>query len=428
VNDAALSQTWEGFGGALNELGWKYLSMLAPEDLELALHLLFARDGAHFNLGRIPMGANDYAIARYTLDEVENDTALESFSISPDMEGIVPYAKAALAVNPELRFWSNPWTPPTWMKQSPFQMNWTTGEPSAFDGGSMKSDAETLAAYARYFVKFVQQYAEQGIEIATVAPQNEPSQGDNYPSCTWDKDIFSQFIGQHLGPALADAKLDTRIMLGTMSDASADSAIMDSVLADAKAKSYVRLIGLQWGMLSNMAAAQASGLPLWQTEHMAGNCPFPSARCATITPRGQSTAAPNDDAYAIESWNNIHDWIQAGVSSYNAWNLVLDTLGVGIKSSGVWNQNALLVVDTAEKKLIATPAYWVFRHVSQFVEPGARVVATTGGSALAFRNPNGTLATILFNAGPRKEVVVAALGKKYSFEMPASGWATLVVE
>ena len=46
-----------------------------------------------------------------------------------------------------------------------------------------------------------------------------------------------------------------------------------------------------------------------------------------------------------------------------------------------------------------TPAYYVFRHVSQYVDPGAKRVGTTGGDdALAFKNPDGTLVAIMYNS------------------------------
>ena len=39
------------------------------------MRLLFgATDGARFAFGRIPIGASDYAINRYTLDETADDT------------------------------------------------------------------------------------------------------------------------------------------------------------------------------------------------------------------------------------------------------------------------------------------------------------------------------------------------------------------
>ena len=48
VDDATASQTWEGFGGAFNELGWSYLSLLDQADRDKALNLLYGADGARF--------------------------------------------------------------------------------------------------------------------------------------------------------------------------------------------------------------------------------------------------------------------------------------------------------------------------------------------------------------------------------------------
>ena len=57
-----------------------------------------------------------------------------------------------------------------------------------------------------------------------------------------------------------------------------------------------------------------------------------------------------------------------------------------------------MTVDTATNTLNVTPAYYVFRHLSQFVAPGAKVVATNGGDAVAFKNPDGSIVAVLFNS------------------------------
>jgi glucosylceramidase len=171
-------------------------------------------------------------------------------------------------------------------------------------------------------------------------------------------------------------------------------------------------------MQGSVGGSKAYDLPVWQTEHRCGNYPW-------ATPFDGSTA-PDDQAYAVESWGLIRDWIRAGVTAYSAWNMVLDTVGVGIDSTRVWPQNALLTVDVAAKRLIPTPAYYVFRHVSRFVAPGAKVVGTRGGDALGFANPDGTVVAVMYNAGAPKTATVAIAGKKLQFAMPGTGWATVV--
>jgi glucosylceramidase len=416
INDSATAQTWEGFGGAFNEMGWSYLSMLSDGDRATAIRLLFGADGARFAFGRIPIGASDYAMSRYTLDETPGDTALASFSIDRDLEKLIPFVRAAQAVKGDIRFWASPWTPPTWMKQEPFSPGNVV---SPFDGGTMKDDDATMTAFAGYLIKFVQAYAQQGIAVEAVAPQNEPNYTGTYPTCGWTPATYTKFIGQHLGPALSRAGLATKIMLGTLNGSGTDRDILSSVMGDATARGYVDILGYQWSMRDSVASSQSLyGLPVWQTEHQCGNyfwaTPF------------DMTKAPNDHAYAVESWGLIRDWIKAGVTAYSTWNMVLDTVGVSIDTTRVWPQNALLTVDTTTKTLNVTPTYHVFRHCSQFVAPGAKVVGSSGGDALAFKNPDGSVVVVMYNADAAKTINVAIAGKKLQLAMPANGWATVV--
>ena len=414
VNDTSPAQTWEGFGGAFNEKGWAYLALLSDADRSTALNLLFGRDGCNLTWGRIPMGASDYSIDRYSLDEVpsgQTDTSMASFSTTRDEQQLIPYVKAAQAVKGDLRFWASPWSPPTWMKDGPFN------DDSPFDGGSMKKDDATLAAHALYFVKFVQAYKQKGINIEVVSPQNEPGYSGTYPTCAWAPATYATFVGMHLGPALSQAGLDTKIMLGTFNAGTGDTSIVSTVMGDTTASAKIGVFGYQWGMLDNVKTDQKYMRPIWETEHKCGNYPWG-------TPFNDKIA-PNDAAYAVESWGLFRDWIKAGVTAYGVWNLVLDTVGNGIDSKRVWPQNALLTIDTTTKKLNLTPTYYVFRHLSQFVAPGAVVLGTTGGDALAFKNPDGTIVTVIYNSGAAKSYLVAVGGKKLQFQMPSAGWATI---
>jgi len=445
VNDTSVAQTWDGFGGAFNELGW---SVLTSKDMQdQAIQLLFsATDGANFTWGRIPMGASDYAVSRYTLDDTGDDvtpnsdqsnrpaadTSLSKFSLDRDGQKLIPYIKAALALRSDIRFWASPWTPPVWMKNgyktaaaSPPGGN--AKKPSYFDGGNMNSDAATLTAYAQYYTRFVQGYKDQGIKIEIVSPQNEPGYDQNYPSCLWDKATYTTFIGKYLGPAMST--LGVKVMLGTLSNDSSGKDIdsANAALADATAKGFLSVVGVQWGVLDKVNAGTTfGGLPIWASEHKCGNYPWVTS--AQSGPPAiaayNSTQAPNDQAYGVESWTYIRDAIKKGkVAAYNAWNMVLDKSGLGNDTSRDWKQDALLVADSG--KVNPTPAYYVFRHVSQYVVPGATVVGTTGGDAVAFKNPDGSLVAVMYNSGAaNSNYVVSIGGKKFQFAMPANGWAT----
>src|SRR5690606_22479897 len=112
---------------------------------------------------------------------------------------------------------------------------------------------------------------------------------------------------------------------------------------------------------------------------------------------GNPNLAPNDHAYAEESWGFFKNWIGKNVSLYMAWNMVLDTVGRNLDTVRPWAQNALLTVDKNQGKLNITPTYYVFRHLGQYVEPGAVRIGTQGGDALAFKNPDGSIVTVMYN-------------------------------
>jgi glucosylceramidase len=414
VNDGSASQTWEGFGGAFNEKGWSYLTTTALQDQ--AIQALFGTDGCNFAWGRIPIGASDYGIDRYTDDEVPSgstDLDMAKFSIDRDKQKLIPYIKAALAVKSNIRFWASPWTPPTWMKTGPYNPN-TGASHSNFDGGVMKSDDATLKAYAQYLIKWVQAFKDQGINVEVVSPQNEPNYQQNYPSCHWETSTFVTFVGKYFGPAITTAGLSLKVMDGTLSNTSGDSDIGQQVLKDSTAKGFVGAIGVQWGMAAanqvSTLKGLAGGISIWLSETQCGGS------------IGSTSPAPNDFSYGNDTWGYIKGAIQNGLTAYNAWNMVLDPGGLGIDDTRKWPQNALIVANSGS--LTMTPAYYVYRHFSQFVDPGAKVVGVSGGDAVAFKNPDGSLVAVMHSTSANNSYVVSIGGKKLQFAMP-NGWATI---
>jgi glucosylceramidase len=427
VNEASALQDWIGFGGTFNEAGWDALAELAPAERERAMRLLFSpAEGANFAWGRIPIGASDYAIDRYTLNETSGDLEMTNFSIERDRMRLIPYVQAALAVKPDVKLWASPWTPPSWMKD-PEEIDGTDGGPNGTPAATfeawMKDDPAILTAYALYLAKFIEAYAAEGIPLDHIQPQNEPGYSTRYPSCRWEAGLLGTFVGTYLGPTLESRGLDTDIWFGTLSN---NDVYQDHIggLTGAAAD-FVVGVGLQWNTMEHTGDLAGDGYLVMQTEHRCGNYPFTVAG----TPAFNPDMPPNDHAYAVESWGYVRDWIDAGVNAYSAWNMVLDTVGKNLDAQRPWPQNALLIVDRATDSLIITPVYYVFRHLSFFVDPGAVRVATTGGDALAFKNPDGSLVTVLHNSGAQSAQTTVALGTTtVQVDVPARGFATIYLE
>jgi glucosylceramidase len=103
------------------------------------------------------------------LPEGVTDVNMERFSLDPDRKFLIPVLKEILAINPEIKIMASPWSPPTWMKTN-----------NSSKGGSLKP--EYYDAYAKYFVKYVQEMQKEGITIDAITVQNEPLHPGNNPS------------------------------------------------------------------------------------------------------------------------------------------------------------------------------------------------------------------------------------------------------
>jgi glucosylceramidase len=328
---------------------------------------------------------------------------MDNFSVARDREMLIPYIKAALEIKPDLHLWGSPWIVPDWMMDS---------------SNTMLSDAQTLEAHALYLAKFVEEYANEGLTIEAIHPQNEPG----YARVHWDPSVLVDYFKTYLGPKFVERGLTAEIWCGTMSHPN-DADIATGVANDPEAMQYVTGFGLQWNHEDTVAALAPMG-PVMQTEHRCGNYNF--AAKYWDQSRYDANTPQNDHLYGEESWQLIRDWIVGGVNSYLAWNMVLDTQGHSLDG---WPQNALLVVDRSAQTLNVTPAYYVFRHYSQYIAPGATRIRTTGtNDAVAFRNPDGSIVTEVYNSGASSMTMTVGVGSAlYQFDIPAHGWATLRV-
>lgn len=421
LDPSAVKQTVEGFGTCLNELGWLSLSELSETDRAEILEDLFTPEGVGLTMARMPLGANDFSVDFYSYDDVDGDLSLEHFSIDRDREALLPFIRAAKAVNPALKLWASPWCPPTWMKVNRHYASRT----APFNG--LPKDRETpegtdafildsahLEAYARYFGKFIDAYKAEGIDISMVMPQNEPNSDQVFPSCTWTPDGLISFL-KYLEPEM-DAR-GVEVYLGTMERA--DPEMWDRILNDPQVGPSLKGMGFQWAgkdALPELHRRHPS-LPCYQTEQECGD-------------------GRNDWRGAMHSWDLMKHYFNNGVQGYFYWNTSLLEGGI---STWMWRQNSLVTVDKGNKTFRYTPEYYVLKHASHFVRPGAKVLELTGGNfddALAFLNPDGRIVLLLANQEDVPKTVGVSVrvqrGKPYKpgvkpFTLPANSLNTILL-
>ncbi len=411
IDASSLGQVVEGFGGAFNEKGWEALSLLSPSDRDTVVKDMFDPvEGAKFNICRVPIGASDYAVSRYTLDETKNDYEMKHFSIERDKQYLLPYIRAAMQYQPGLKVWGSDWTPPPWMK--------TNG---AYDGGYMKDDPAVYRAYALYLARFVEAYRAEGIDLFAVAVQNEPEIETHYPSCLWTPAQFKTFVKDYMGPLFAQRNVKADIMFGTIQGR--DFSLYPVLLDDPGLKKYVSIIGFQWDGLASVSMAHIKypGMRIYQTETECGNCHW--------KPGFDPDKPQNDWAYGVYTWDKIKSFFDGGVSAYMLWNMVLDEEGKSIDAQLPWPQNAAIVVNKHTKKVTYTPMFYAFKHFTYYVSPGARYVEMGDREdVVAFSNPDGSLVIELQNQTDKpRDLSIDVAGGTLSLTLPANSWNTLVV-
>jgi glucosylceramidase len=414
-------QSIEGFGACFNELGWTSLAALGPADRAGIFRELFAPGvGAGFTLCRMPIGANDFSRDWYSYDEVDGDFGLAHFSIANDLETLVPFIKAALAQQPDLKIWASPWSPPTWMKTNrhyamampaPGQRGAENGlrpDQVGREGTDMFLQEERyLRAYAAYFGRFVDEYRRQGIAIGMVMPQNEFNSAQVFPSCCWTAEGLARFL-RHLGPEMASRGVE--VFFGTMERS--NEKLVDVSLQDPAVSAHIKGVGFQWAGKGAIAGIHRRypHLRLYQTEQECGD-------------------GRNDWRYCRYAWTLMKHYLRGGASAYLYWNIALEKGGI---SRWGWAQNSLVTVDAEARTFAYTHEYYLMKHVGHFVRPGARRLETISWSGyenqLAFANPDGSVVVVIQNDMAEPMPVRLRIGDiTIAPTLPADSFNTLVV-
>lgn len=420
VREDATFQTMRGFGGCFNELGWVALSALSDADRAMLIDELFAPGkGANLSACRLPIGATDFSRSWYSLNETPGDFEMAHFSIARDREMLIPYIKAAKASRPDLSLWASPWSPPTWMKRNGHYAAAKAPVPGWPDNGLRPDQVghegqdlfivedRYLAAYALYFRRFVEAYRGEGLPIGVVMPQNEFNSAQPFPSCCWTPEGLARFI-PYLGREMEPLGVD--VVFGTLERG--DDRLFERVYADPAARRYIKGVAAQW--------AGRRALPFIHHAH-------PELR--VYQSEQECGDGRNDWRFARYTFTMMRAFIEAGAEVYDDWSMAAPKGGV---STWGWPQNAMISVDAATRSYTFNPDYWVFKHLSHFVLPGARRVDTMSVSGfddlLAFINPDGAIVLALRNAGAKPQTIrVAARGEVHTAVLAADSISTLVI-
>jgi glucosylceramidase len=332
-------QPFLGVGAALTDSAAYVLThYMTNSQRHALLKDLFSPSRRNWQMLRVCMGSPDFRSESvgYTYDDGSPDPSLSRFSIAKDERFITPVIQEILAINPHVNILAAPWTPPEWMLAS-----------GSFESGGGTFDKKYLDAYANYFVKFIKAYAALGIPIWAVTAQNEPVKG-------WfmalSESQESDFIGSHLGPALASAGLGN-VKIFAMDDMWDNASYGHAVYKNSTAHPYVAGIAYHGYYGGPKAMSKAYGeqhLTEWRSK---------VDESLNITMAGMAGGYVAD---------GVRNWARSVI----LWNLALD-------QNGEPNQNKpgrrpVVTVHKSTGKATPNTEYYALAHLSMFAQPGAK--------------------------------------------------------
>ncbi len=438
-------QTMVGFGGTLTDSGAAALSVLSqPAQSALMASLFSSTGGAGLSFIRTQMGASDFRLADYTYDEVphgQSDSSLSNFSISHDttnysgtITSMVSLLQQASVLNSRLSVMGSPWTAPAWMKTgTATNIVAQTGVNQYLYGGTL-SGAESAAnpvyqSYAQYFVKYVQAYAAQGIKIAYVTPQNEPSfnGGYAYASMTLDttqQAALIQDIGQAFATSLVNPGAGFNAVTNPFISAGTRIDILDDNWNQAVTTngSNTTVSANLTGIMNSAAAPYVSGVAFhgYGGDVSAQNVvhsAYPNLRLDFTEQTGSvETTGTVQQNFANDLMYDMQNLVVGGTrdwaSTISKFNLALnessgpkittvtfDNGGGNFQTanSGDDNGRGIVTVNSQTGAITRNEEYYALGQIARFVQPNAVRIASDSTQSVAFLNPDNTTALVAYN-------------------------------
>lgn len=390
-----------GFGGAFTDAACYTFNRLEPAAREALFHEMFHPSQMGLSMGRLPVGSSDYATKVYSFDEGDPDPEMKRFSIAHDREYILPILRQTRHVNPDLFLFSSPWSPPGWMKFN-----------GSVLGGSMRN--HYFAAYAQYYLKFLQAYAAEGVPVQALTSQNEvdTDQDGRMPACIWPQEYEITFIREHLGPLLEASSVDTKIWILDHNYNLWGRAVC--TLADEKLRKYARAVA-------------------W---HGYVGTPDMMSKVHDTYPEIEMHWTEGGPDYRDP--NYLKDWCQWGSTfsdilrnwcrSITAWNLALDE--VGRPNVGPFACGGVVTIHSQTREITRSGQFWAFAHYGRAFRRGARRIdsqsSITGLHHIAAQNSDGEYALIISNPGPARTVQLALARSTASILLKQNSLTTLL--
>ncbi len=402
-------QTVLGVGASFTDASAYLINqVLSTQDRDALMEKLFSQDkGIGLSFIRNPMGSSDFSRTFYSYDDQPDGTTdedLSDFSITHDQADIIPLVKQALSLNPDLKVMMSPWSPPAWMKTSGNMV-----------GGSLLS--KYFSQYAQYFVKTIQAYQSEGIDLFAVSVQNEPLYvPTNYAGSGMSADSQANFIKNALKPAFIEAGIDTKILAYDHNWDRKDYPL--TVLE----KASDAVDGVAWHVYG--------GNVISQTEVYRA---YPDKDVYFTEASGGEWIPPFEQAFLSQIKTGI-DVFRNYSKTYVLWNMALDeNNGPVVPDFGRSTCRGVVTVDQQTHTLTYNLDYYTLAHFSDHLKKDAIRIESTKAegnfTSVAFMNPDHSISVVIYNIKAQDRDALIHLGEEtLVVHMPAKSVVTVAFQ
>lgn len=373
IEEGQYRQTMDGFGYTLtNGSAEVFMTLNATKRDEVLNELFNPITGINSSMVRIPIGSCDLASSLYTYNDTSGDTDMSEFNFGPDANHLIPILKEIKKINPNIKLLATPWSAPKWMKT---QDKW--------NGGRLRGDKMTT--YALYLKTYLEKMDEEGLTIWGLSIQNEPLNSNNHPAMYMSSDDQINFINNHLESQIQSLTISKPKIIAydhNCDDTNYPIAVANACnLVDGTA---FHLYDSEHRIEAMSDVYNATNKNVYFTEQYTGGY----------------SSFNGDFGFHIEKvvLGSIQNWSRTVFT----WNMTSDANFGPTTSPDVCDdcQGAVTVNNGNYSKKVA---YYIIGQVSKFVDPGARVITTSGSNnndykfKAAFANPDGTKVLIFWN-------------------------------
>lgn len=450
-------QTFEGYGCAMTESACYLLSQMEPETRRAALKCWFTKDGMNASFVRMHLDSCDFALSEYqAVEDPIADPEFKTFSIDRDRKYMIPVIKEALSLcDKPFSVFLSPWSPPAQWKTPPeltandavvygsVAQDVDFTKPSRSFGGRLKPEYYT--AWAKYIVRFIQEYLAEGIPVTMLSLQNEAAAATFWDSCLWSGEQEKIFLRDHLYPELQAAGLAKKIEIFVWDHNKErmpehiDEIMTEDMLDLIDGFAFHWYTGDHFEALDLMRQKYPDKILMHSESccmHVPGKTTMSGEDNDTVNDPLNPLAGLSNDNPAeidlIDAFMYAHDIIgdmNHGMQRWIDWNMILNRKGgprhvpTGVTAPLVYEDDG---------SYTETITYAFLQAFAKTIQPGSVRIGSCVYSpkieATAVKNPDGTIGVILLNNQNMEMTVnIRASGYVTEVQLPARSLSSVIL-